>query len=310
MLSGVISGNQSYSGHCVVPDGQSVEFVQGQVAFAPGSVVHVGRESDGIIVGDGASLEAQGTTFTARCDWMWSGITVRATARGFSIGRAGDDLSSPLPDPLPANSGDRTESEISHAEFGVYWEDPSATQLRVLHTHFRNNLRGLTTGDLTRGNANTQVARGSAVLNNAFDSDPVAFLMPQNTGDVISYVHLDLGAWTYGNELPIAGNKFRRGLVSILQKSSLLRTATLTVGPNNSFSSSPLAGVGSFNLVHDEWLHVEQNVFVAYNRTAPSTRLLDAFHTAYPTLPHTMKPLLLRRGGLAVCFRPAPARDG
>ncbi len=276
VLAGTKTGGANYPAATYWVNGP-LTFTQGTYTFAPGSVVRVNPETN-ITVGNGATLIAQATTFTAaHCSQMWAGLTVAATAKGLCLGRTGDNLSTALP--ATAGWGQQNPvSEISYARTAISWQSPPTTPVRVLHTRFWNNLNGLNAA--TGATATSAVvAAGSAVVNCLFDSNPAQF-RSVNT-DEYMHVAVNLDGWNYQNTR-IAGNRFLRCVVGIL-----LRTTTtaskVTIADRNEFGAL-MVGIKAMN--PGAALTVSGNRFVyGYPSSYPlSAALMTRFNTAWPSV--------------------------
>ncbi len=208
--------------------------------FEPGASLTIGAE---------ASLTAPNTHFTAACDDMWPGIIVDRFSNGFYLGDPDTDLTTPLPKPAPYGTAP-TWGGISHAIVGVQWDSPPTAPLRLVNTHFFNNLTGVRAGNYHQGTIPATVHPQAAIINSVFDADQERFkLDPVGNlyADWLPFVHLDLNGWRYGTAgdavvMPLAGNHLRDALLGLTggHNSDQFR---LTVGGANLFERNRIMGI-------------------------------------------------------------------
>ena len=250
-----------------------VEFTNGTYTFEPGSVVRVLEGN--VTVGDGAELIAQATAFTAACDYLWTGVRVLATAKGFCLGRAGDTFGSALPT-VSSYGQQNPVSEISHAQRAVSWFAPDKVPVRLLHTRLLHNLDGLSTGTV----ASTAPVHGaSAILNNQLDAMPTMF--KTTATDNYTHVGFDLGGWNW-QRIAIAGNRLRGALVTVLLRNQQ-SGAAITLADRNEFMAL-MVGVWAQDVAGG--LTVNGNRF-SYDYPYPtqyaiSANLMTRFHNRFP----------------------------
>ena len=158
-----------------------------------------------------------GTRFTAACDQRWDALYIEPGSYGVYIGGAGGGLYEPLPGVKEYGSAPQ-QSEFSHSANGIQWLDPHTSPLRLVATHFFNNLFNVQAGKC-RGQITHDAHARSAIVNGVFDADSRRLKRDQAgrlRADRLPLSHLDLHGWSYDEPLiPIAGNRLADALLGL-----------------------------------------------------------------------------------------------
>ena len=258
----------------------------------------------GLIVGAGATLLVQGGTITAACDDMWDAIYVQANSGGICFGTSTDDLTTPLPTPVP-NAWQLTTAELSHSLNGIVVARPDLTPVRLLHTRVYHNRYGVQFSNLEKllqvnQQQSAEVSKVTAFLNTDYTGEPAQFKRPYAQQGTRTHEHLALGYWQTGT-LPIAGNRFGNCLVDISIGESPNHPGNapftyVTVGPYNHFQHPLLAGVYNGPSILGT-LSIEDNTFEFAPRSLrPTAARLADFFSHHPTL----SPTRLQTGTAAI----------
>ncbi len=272
-----------------------VALVHGDFISPPGTVFLFEAGTSLTLVDEGR-LTAYKTRFTAACDQMWTGIQVKASSRGLYLGEDGYDLDSPLPSPEPYGTGPQ-HGEVSHAVSGVLWVDPSLTPVRLVSTHFFNNLIGLQAGTYPQ-NVDPYVHPQAGIVGCVFDTDPQFFKKTTPGGqlfaDWLPLAHLALDGWSYADPttspMPLDGNLFSNALLGIVSAYNV-DPFTLTLGRKNRFEENRVMGLAVPTLTQSLDLGGStQFVLPAATAVAPPsarlrTELEAAMHTNGAWLP-------------------------
>lgn len=279
-----------------------VTLTNGTFTTKPGTVFLFDAGTS-LTVASETGLRAQGTRFTAACAQMWDALYIEPGSYGVYIGEDNGGLYEPLPS-VKAYGGAFQQSEFSHSAGGIQWADPHGSPLRLVATHFYNNIFNVKAGKYSNA-ADHPVHGRSAVVNCVFDADPLYFKRdPRGVlrADRLPLSHLDLDGWNYNDPIiPIAGNLVADALLGLAANPSG-DPFSLTLGETNLFQGNRVMGIGvhgltrSFTIGAASLTRVELPAPTAALR--PSQATLDELTAAYPWL----TPLVGTTAATAPCW--------